>query len=89
MHCALLNATAQHIAEDLKRLEQTLQETQTRFDDIMNKEDARLKEKAKKRRRREARKLGTAKTIELAATVVVDELERTRDALSLEGTITV
>jgi hypothetical protein len=85
----LLDAAAQHIAGDLKRLEQSLQTTQTRYDDIMNKEDARLKKKAKKGRRREARKLGTAKSIELAATVVVDELKRTRDALSLEGTVTV
>jgi DNA anti-recombination protein RmuC len=89
LHCALLGDTAQRIAGDVKRLEQTLQEAQSRYDALMNKEDARLKKKAKKRRHREARKLGTAKSIELAATALMDELKRARDALSLEGTFTV
>jgi hypothetical protein len=86
-HFALLDVTAQHNAVHLQSLEQTLQQVQTRYDEIMRKEDKRLKTKAKKQRKRTALELGTAKSIELAAAVVMDELHRVRDALTLEGTV--
>jgi hypothetical protein len=84
---AFSGATEEQIAVELQSLEHSMQEAQIRYDDIMQIEDARLKQNAKQVREREAKKLGTAKSIQQEATVVMNELKSAHVALALTGTV--
>jgi hypothetical protein len=87
LHFALLDTAQLEPDADLQSLEQALQGVQTLYDEIIRVEDKRLKQNAKKRRRLAAKQLGTAKSIEKAATIVVQTLKLARDDLLQQGTI--
>jgi hypothetical protein len=83
----LLDAASQRIDVDLQRLDRTLQEVQSRYDEIMRVEDQRLKSNAKTARKHEAEKLGNAKSIQEAATMLLRELKLQRDILAVKGLV--
>jgi type I site-specific restriction-modification system R (restriction) subunit len=86
-HFALLDADQERIDLDLESLDQTLQQVQTHYDNIMQVEDKRVKAKAKKARKQKAKKLGTAQSIEQAATILLAEIKREMSDLARKGTI--
>jgi hypothetical protein len=87
LYFALLDTAQLEPDADLQSLEQALQEVQTLYDKIIRDEDQRLKQNAKKRRQRAAKQLGTAKSIEEAADILVQKLKLARDDLLQQGII--